>query len=86
MASRARPEKDSASLTRVDLAKDSPYNTYTNKGLPPTPISNPGLSSIEAAVNPTKTNYLFYLSDKKGIMHYAIDHDGHVENKAKYLR
>ncbi len=78
--------KDSASLTRVDLAKDSPYNTYTNKGLPPTPISNPGLSSIEAAVNPTKTNYLFYLSDKKGIMHYAIDHDGHVENKAKYLR
>jgi UPF0755 protein len=78
--------KDSASLTRADLSSDSAYNTYTHKGLPPTPISNPGLSAIEATVNPTKTKYLFYLSDKKGTMHYAVDHDGHVENKAKYLR
>lgn len=78
--------KDSASLTRDDLTKDSPYNTYTNKGLPPTPISNPGLSSIEATVNPIKTDYLFYLSDKKGVMHYAINHDQHVANKSKYLR
>lgn len=78
--------KDSASLTRADLTSDSAYNTYVHKGLPPTPIGNPGLSSIEATINPTKTKYLFYLSDKKGNMHYAVDHDGHVENKAKYLR
>ncbi len=78
--------KDSASLTRADLSSDSAYNTYVHKGLPPTPIGNPGLSSIEATINPTKTKYLFYLSDKKGNMHYAVDHDGHVENKAKYLR
>lgn len=78
--------KDSASLTRADLSSDSAYNTYIHKGLPPTPIGNPGLSSIEATINPIKTKYLFYLSDKKGNMHYAVDHEGHVANKAKYLR
>jgi len=78
--------KDSSQITLNDLASKDPYNTYKNKGLTPTPISNPGLQAIEATVTPTKTNYLFYLSDKKGDMHYAIDHDGHVANKAKYLR
>lgn len=78
--------KDSASLTTKDLTTDTPYNTYTNKGLTPTPISNPGLDAIEATVNPTETKYLFFLSDKKGVMHYALDHDGHVINKNKYLR
>lgn len=78
--------KDSLSLTKSDLTKDTPYNTYTNKGLTPTAIGNPGLGSIEATLNPTKTDYLFYLSDSKGITHYAVDHDGHVANKVKYLR
>jgi UPF0755 protein len=78
--------KDSASLTIKDLSTDTPYNTYTNKGLTPTPIGNPGLEAIEATVTPIETKYLFYLSDKKGIMHYAVDHDGHVANKNKYLR
>ena len=78
--------KDSLSLTTTDLRTDTPYNTYTNKGLPPTPIGNPGLGAIEATVNPTKSKYLFYLSDKSGTMHYAVDHDGHVANKVKYLR
>jgi len=78
--------KDSASLSRNDLASDSPYNTYTHKGLPPTPISNPSLDTIQATLTPIKTNYLFYLSDKKGTMHYAVDHDGHVANKDKYIR
>ena len=78
--------KDSLSLTSKDLTTDTPYNTYTNKGLTPTPISNPGLETIEATVNPTETKYLFFLSDKKGVMHYAIDHDTHVINKNKYLR
>ncbi len=78
--------KDSASITKSDLTTDTPYNTYTNKGLTPTAIGNPGLGAIEATVNPTKTDYLFYLSDRKGVTHYAVDHDGHVANKAKYLR
>lgn len=77
--------KTSAELTTDDLAMDSPYNLYKNLGLPPTPISNPGLDAIEAALNPTKTEYWFYLSDRDGNMHFAKTHDEHVANKRKYL-
>lgn len=78
--------KTSAELTLKDLRSDNPYNTYTNKGLPPTPISNPGLDAIEAALNPTPNEYLFYLSDKDGITHFSKTHEEHVKLKAKYLR
>ncbi len=76
----------SKDLTLDDLKIDSPYNTYVHKGLPPTPISNPGIDTIRATVNPLKTAYYFYLSDAQGNMHYAVTHDGHVENKFKYLK
>ncbi|MDP3998389.1 MAG: endolytic transglycosylase MltG, partial [bacterium] len=59
------------SLTKDDLKIDSPYNTYLNVGLPPTPISNPGLAAIKAAAQPAQTDNLYYLSDKDGRMHYA---------------
>lgn len=72
------------SLTLEDIKLDSPYNTYRIQGLPPTPISNPGLSSMEAVVNPTKTDYLFYLSDSKGINHYAKTLAQHNANIKKY--
>ncbi|HVD85948.1 MAG TPA: endolytic transglycosylase MltG [Solirubrobacterales bacterium] len=49
-------------LTESELATDSPYNTRTNAGLPPGPIDSPGLASIEAAVHPAKTGYLFYVT------------------------
>lgn len=49
-------------LTESELAIDSPYNSRTNVGLPPGPISNPGLASIEAAAHPPKTGYLFYVT------------------------
>jgi UPF0755 protein len=78
--------KESAELTRADLAMDSPFNLYKHVGLPPTPISNPGLSAIIDTINPTATDYWYYLSDSKGVMHYAATHDGHVANKAKYLK
>ena len=68
-----------------DTQIDSPYNTYKYKGLPKGPISNPGLDSLKAVLNPTPTKYFYYLSDKDGIMHYAIDHKGHVANRGKYL-
>jgi len=58
-------------LTLEDLKIDSPYNTYRNAGLPPTPISNPGLEVLKAAANPAKTNYLYYISDKNGHLHFA---------------
>ncbi len=77
--------KDSSQITKADLAADSPYNLYKHKGLPPTPIDNPGLSAIKDTINYTKTNNLFFLSDKNGNMHYAPTHDGHLVNKDKYI-
>jgi uncharacterized YceG family protein len=49
-------------LTESELAIDSPYNSRTNVGLPPGPISNPGLASLEAAAHPPKTDYLYYVT------------------------
>ncbi len=61
------------------------YNTYENFGLPPTPISNPGLQSIIATIRQEETDYLFFLTGLDGNMYYAKDHDGHVRNKRLYL-
>src|SRR5581483_3575743 len=77
--------KSSAELTAADLKTKSPYNTYLNRGLPPTPISNPGLESIEAALNPTITDYYYFLSDKEGNIHYAKTLKEHLANIKKYL-
>jgi UPF0755 protein len=71
-------------LTFDDLKINSPYNTYKNTGLPPTPISNPGLLSIEAALKPATTNYLYYFSDKQGHLHFATTIEGHNANIEKY--
>ncbi|MEX0935116.1 MAG: endolytic transglycosylase MltG [Candidatus Paceibacterota bacterium] len=72
-------------LSLEDLKVDSPYNTYRYPGLPPGPISNPGLASIEAALNPIKTEYLFYLADLNGRTHFAETFEEHKWNKARYL-
>ena len=53
-------EEHGAVLTEEQTQIDSPYNSYTNTGLPPTPIANPGLASLNAALKPAQTNYLFY--------------------------
>ncbi|MFA6314910.1 MAG: endolytic transglycosylase MltG [Candidatus Paceibacterota bacterium] len=78
-------KKGSAQISLDDLAIDSPYNLYKHTGLTPTPISNPGLTTIMDTVNATKSDYWFYLADNKGVTHYAKDHDGHVANKRKYI-
>ena len=54
------------SLKHKDLETNSPYNTYINKGLPPTPICNPGLKAIKAASNPETTPYLYFVADGNG--------------------
>src|SRR3989344_2967388 len=77
--------KNSYTLTKEDLAEDHKYNTYKNKGLPPTAITNPGIDSIRAAITPTKTNYLYFLSDKSGNMYYAKNFDEHKRNRELYL-
>jgi UPF0755 protein len=63
---------------------DSPYNTYMYTSLPPSAIANPGLAAIEAAYNPQKTSCLYYLHDKKGIIHCSATYEGHKKNIAKY--
>ena len=56
-------------LYRKDLKKDTPYNTYMKKGLPPTPINSPGLAAIRAAIHPEESDYLFFVADNTG-RHY----------------
>ena len=56
--------------TEEDKAIDSPYNTYKYKGLPPAPIANPGLASIQAALNPESTNYFYYALGDDNVHHY----------------
>jgi UPF0755 protein len=73
-------------LTVDDKKINSPYNTYSNPGLPPGPIANPGLASIKAAIYPASTDYLYYLHDKTGAAHYAKTIEEHTANIVKYLQ
>lgn len=73
-------------LAKSDFNIDSDYNTYKYKGYPPTPISNPGVNAIKAALNPKKSAYLFYLSDPKTKRTiYSETLEEHNENRFKYL-
>lgn len=63
----------------------SPFNTYRAAGLPPAPISNPGLKSVQAAVNPASSDYLYFLTDKDGVAHFARTKAEHDVNIGKYL-
>jgi UPF0755 protein len=78
--------KKSSELTQADLQTKSLYNTYRNRGLPPGPIGNPGLSALRAALYPKSSPYFYYLADANGITHYAETFDEHKANKTKYLR
>lgn len=78
-------DKESSELTLDDLALDSPFNTYTHIGLPPHPISNPGEESIQAVLDPIKSDYVYYLTSDDGEFHYAKTFEEHKRNKAKYL-
>ncbi len=71
--------------TAADLSIDSPYNTYKYRGLPPGPIANPGIDSIEAVIYPTKNNYYYFLTTKDGEVIYSRTYDEHLANKRKYL-
>lgn len=69
-------------LFYADLRVDSPYNTYKHAGLPPTPIANPGLPSIEAALHPADVNYLFYVAGPGGRHVFSATLAGHERNRA----
>ncbi len=75
--------RSSGGLTRADLEKDTPYNNRLNKGLPPTPIANPGLASVQGALEPAAGPWLYYvLDDDKSGRHVFTD-DRDVFNTAK---
>lgn len=68
-----------------DLKVKSPYNTYLNKGLPPGPISNAGETSLEAAINPDKTDYLYFLASKDGTVVFTKNLKEHNTQKEKHI-
>jgi len=69
----------------VDDSKN-PYNTRVKGGLPPTPICSPTVSSVESLLNFTSSNYLFYLHDMNGQIHYGRTSAEHTANKNQYLK
>ncbi len=73
-------------LSQADLEFDSKYNTRKYEGLPPRPISNPSLSAIKAVIDYRESDYLYYLTDKAGVTHYAKTLEEHDTNVAKFLQ
>ncbi len=79
-------DKPLSELTPEDLEMDSPYNTYLNRGLPPTPIGNPGRTALLAILNPTPSDYLFYITGNDGVFYYAETYAEHKQNIDRHLR
>jgi len=73
-------------IYQSDLQYDSPYNTYRYAGLPPGPIANPGVASLQAAMHPARTAFLYFVSDNNGHHRFARDLEEHARNVAAYRR
>ena len=71
-------------LYNKDLQISSPYNTYLHRGLPPGPIANPGNASLQAALNPAKTDFLYYVAKEDGYHAFAKTYKEHLENIKLY--
>ncbi|HEX4215303.1 MAG TPA: endolytic transglycosylase MltG [Candidatus Dormibacteraeota bacterium] len=76
--------KWSGTPTQEDLQVNSPYNTRKFPGLPPGPISNPGIASIQGCINPTKTDYMYFFTDPKGAVHYAVTYQQFLQQQQQY--
>ena len=69
----------------IDTSLDSPYNTYLHVGLTPTPIANPGLASLQAALNPESHNYYYYvLNPATGAHQFSTTQDEHEQYRAQF--
>ncbi len=71
-------------ITRADMERPTPYNTYTIEGLPPGPIANPGRASLEAVANPSRTADLYFVADGTGGHAFAETYDEHLRNVARW--
>jgi UPF0755 protein len=77
--------EDKKQYSYEDTQVESPFNTYTHKGLPPGPVSNPGLRAIEASVDPEKNDYYYFLSDPQTNQTiFSKTLEEHNLNKHKY--
>ena len=79
-------DKPLKELTAADLKMESPYNTYLYRGLTPTAIGNPGLDAIKAVLEPTPSEYMFYITGDDGNFYYAKDFEGHKLNVSRHLK
>ncbi|MFT3733477.1 MAG: endolytic transglycosylase MltG [Rhodocyclaceae bacterium] len=73
-------------LTRRDLLTDTPHNTYTRRGLPPTPIAMPGRAALHAALHPAKTDFLYFVARGDGSSHFSRSLDEHNRAVARYQK
>jgi UPF0755 protein len=79
-----RPE--GREILRSDIDKETPFNTYVIKGLPPTPIANPGKAALQAVANPSKTKYLYFVADGTGGHVFAETLDDHNANVKRWRK
>jgi UPF0755 protein len=76
--------KERRALTRADLVADHPYNTYVHAGLPPGPIASPGLSAIEAVLDPAPVTYLYFVAKDDQRHHFSTSAAEHNTAVARY--
>ena len=79
-------DDEKRTIRRSDLKRETPYNTYVIKGLPPTPICNPSQDSVDAVLKPAKTKNLYFVSDGKGGLRFARTLDDHNKNVRLYRK
>jgi len=79
-------ERFDGNLRRVDLRRDTPYNTYVHKGLPPTPIAMPGAAAIEAVLHPEPGDALYFVAKGDGSHHFSATYDEHRRAVARYQK
>jgi UPF0755 protein len=79
-------ENFNGNLTKTDLQSDSPYNTYTRRGLPPGPIANPGKASILTAIHPANVKYLYFVARNDGMHEFSVTYAEHLQAVRKYQR
>jgi UPF0755 protein len=76
----------SGKVSKADIQRQSPYNTYLNKGLPPGPIGNPGGDAVRAAIEPAKTDYLYFVARQDGTHQFSRNLADHNQAVARYLK
>jgi UPF0755 protein len=79
-------ERFDGNLRKADLQRDTPYNTYTRAGLPPTPIAMPSEAAIQAALNPAKTDALYFVARGDGTHIFSSNLDAHNRAVNRYQR